>query len=407
MRRTLTILAALLILIGLAVGVYFLFFRSSDNPLVDENGNPFDGTNAGDVTGGTTAPPEVGVPVRGAGEEVAPKLFKITDGPVALGAVVYTIEIPQEPQSSTSPALPPLEDIEVRYVERASGNIYRFQLDARLLERLTNRTLPGIQEAVWARDGSRAFLRFLSGDAGSERTETYSLPADGEEGYLLESGLSDVVVGATSILTVLPSTTGAIGTTASLTGANPSINFSTTLSAIRAYTAGTTYAVSTKASKELPGYAFMVRSGQLSRIAGPVNGIAILPSPDGARSLLSSVSRNTLQLGVLDTTTLEATTLPIATIADKCAWAVDGTTVYCAVPRSVSNGLPDTWYQGVFTSSDRIWQIDLESRVASLVFDPLLLGDVAIDAVALTIDADEDVLVFTDKHSGSLWLYDL
>jgi hypothetical protein len=42
-----------------------------------------------------------------------------------------------------------------------------------------------------------------------------------------------------------------------------------------------------------------------------------------------------------------------------------------------------------------------------LVVDPAAAADISIDAVALHVDSQEDVLLFTDKHAGSLWVYDL
>jgi hypothetical protein len=45
--------------------------------------------------------------------------------------------------------------------------------------------------------------------------------------------------------------------------------------------------------------------------------------------------------------------------------------------------------------------------VATLVLDPKQIGKVNVDAVALTLDPAEDMLIFTDKHSGALYAYDL
>jgi hypothetical protein len=406
MRRTLIILAALVLLAAIGFSLYYLFFRSAPGLGTVDPGGSFGGTG-GEDAGPGPALPDIGVPVTGAGDEVAPRLFRITEGPVAEGAIVLTIEIPGEP-IGTSTVSAPTKDIQVRYVDRATGNLYRYLLGERTLERLTNRTLPGIQEAVWARDGSRAFLRFLADDGAGERIETYSLPADGSEGYLLEPGLSDVVVGSTTVLAILPSTNGAIGTRATLAGTNPATAFSTALSSFRYRGAGAGYTATTRASASLLGFSFYVApDGSFTRLFGPLAALAVLPSPSGGRYLASSLTNGTLHLDLLTISPVETTTLPLSTLAEKCIWTLDETEIYCAVPRALSGTLPDDWYQGEVSLSDRIWKIDLSSRVASLVFDPLLVADADIDAIALTLDNSADTLVFTNKKDGSLWLYDL
>jgi len=411
MRKITLIFGAALVVLALCVAIYFMFFNSSSQVVPgDSSSNPFGNAGAGGTTVENQSVPELGVPVHGAGEEVAPQFFKITDGPIAEGVAVFPILIPQETVGTTTVPLPPLEDTEVRYVDRASGNVYRFQLDARKLERLTNLTLPGIQLAAWATDGSRAFVRFLTDETGAERIETYSLPADGSDGYFLEPGLSDVVVtGTSTVLSVLPSTNGSVGTRSTLLGASPVTVFNSPLSALRLFTAGNNYAAVTKASALLPGYAFSVSraTGEFARVLGPLSGLSILPGPSGTQYLYSYRDSGALRLAFLNTGTREAVSLPVVTLADKCVWAHNTTVVYCAVPRTISGTYPDDWYLGTRSTSDRIWEIDLATRVATLSFDPSVLAEVDIDAIALTLDTKDDVLVFTNKNDGSLWLYDL
>lgn len=413
MRRLLLILLALILLAAVAFGVWYLFFRGAPSGDPRETpGDPFGGAGGGNAEIPEVIP-EVGVPMTGAGEEVAPRLFRVAEGPVAYGAVAFRIFLPapaefvtEDDSATSAPRL--VEDTEIRFVDRASGNLYRYRVDRRELSRLTNRTLPGIQEAAWSRDGERAYLRYLADDGAGERVETYSLPADGSEGYVLQPGLSDVVVGSTTVLTVLPSGSGAIGTRATLAGASPTTVFSTQLSTLRFAAAGAGFAATTRASANLPGHSYFVSpNGEFTRLLGPLRGLTVLPSPSGGRYLFGSVGGGTLRLDLLSVNPPGVTALPVSTIADKCAWMPDETRVYCAVPRAVSGTWPDDWYQGQVSPSDRIWEIDLSSRVASLVFDPMLLAEEEVDAVALTIDDGGDVLVFTNKKDGSLWFYDL
>jgi hypothetical protein len=408
MKRFGLIFGIVITLVALVVVIYLLFFRGG--PISEEDPaqeNPFGDAEAGIATPRDINIPDVGVPTSGAGEEVAPQLFKITDGPVAHGAVVFHVETAD--LGSSTEATPVIDDTEVRYVDRASGNMYRFRLQARTLERMTSLTLPGIQEAVWASDGSRVFLRYLSTEFGAPRLETYALPANGSEGYLLQPGLSDIIVTSTSsVLSTLSSSNGTVGTKSTLAGTNPSTVFTSPLSMLRVLRAGNSYAAVTKPSALVPGYAFSIgRTGDFTRILGPLSGLSILPNPPGSKYLYSYRENSGVRLALYDSGNQEAVVLPVATIAEKCVWRSDSLVAYCAVPRTLSGTFPDDWYSGEVQTSDRVWKIDLEARVAALEFDPSTVADINFDAVALTLDAEDEVLVFTNRDDGSLWLYDL
>lgn len=414
MKRILFILAGVIVVIGLVSIVYFLFFRGSSPALVIEN--PFDGL------GGTNSDVqpnennlEPGEILQGAGTEVAPRFFKITDGPVVPQTVAFEIQIPQDiapldPDSTTTPETYLKPDTEVRYIERASGNIYSFITHERTLTRLGNRTLPGIQQASWTPDGSRAFVFFLSSDSGTDLTEAYALPATGEGGYFLETGLTDVkVFGSNTLVTLLSSNVGSTATVAGVDGSSPRTLFTSSLSALHLHTASSTFVAATKGSSGLDGYAFTVSpsTGAFSRILGPLRGLSVLPSTSGNQVLYSYVVQGAPRMNIYDRNARTSTPLPLATLSEKCAWASDESALYCAIPRSFTGNLPDDWYQGALTTSDRIWRIDLEARLAVLVIDPQEAAEVSIDAVSLTLDPKMDVLTFVNKTDGSLWLYDL
>lgn len=406
-RRIAIIIAAAIVVIGGAIGVWYLLGDGDAELTV---GDPFGGLGGGEAVPGTDLP-TTGTQ-QDAGEQLAPRFVRITDGPVAPGAVAFGIRVPTEDTAATTStsSVQTAPDVEVRFIDRASGNVYAYVTHARTLTRINNRTLPGIQEASWVADGSRAYVRFLSSSQGSERVDTFMLPATGTGGFLLEQGLDQALVSGTSTLvTLFRGTTGSVATIANADGSNTRTLFSSLLSSIIVRpTSGSLYAV-TKPSALLEGYAFQVNrtSGAFSRILGPFRGLSILPSPDGSRVLFSYVEGGVVRLRVLDTAARTSTALPVATFAEKCVWTANGRGAYCGVPTAIQGMQPDLWHQGASGFSDRIWRIDLDERVAKLVVDPNEVADVTVDAVALATDPIEDVLVFTDKSTGALFLYDL
>ena len=447
MKRTFIIIAGVIVIIGLIVGAYFLFFSGNQPSLTTvSDANPFGDTGASNATGNSGV---VTGSVPNAGTEVGPRLIKITDGPVSEGSIaldrpaVYAAAT-STPDSSTvvslastttssatstkttvtkkvvttvTPAAPQVliqpADTEVRYIDRASGNVYSFMTHARTLTRISNKTLPGIQHASWLSDGSRAYVQYLSKDSvtGQEGVSTYALLTDGSGGSVLEQDLAEAeAIGSSTVFTLLSGTTGSIGSIARADGSVAQTAFTTPISStiVHPTVSGPLFAA-TKASSGLSGYAFAINrtTGNFTRILGGLRGLAILPNPQGTAVLYSYTDGGTYQLAVYDMATGVATALPVATLAEKCTWAASGLSAYCAIPTSIAGNMPDDWYQGVTAFTDRIWKIDLSSRTASLVVDPSAIGKVSIDAVALTVDPNEDVLVFTDRVTGSLWLYDL
>lgn len=420
MNRRLVVIAGTVVAIGVLGALYFLVFAGKGGTLSVSSGNPFSGTGSGNVAPGSDLPTEG--TLQNAGTELAPRFIKITDGPVSRGEVAMDVEEAQASaddasavslsasSSATTSAPVSTPDVEVRFIDRTSGNVYSYLAHERSLTRISNKTLPGIQTASWTPDGTRAYAQFISSTNGEEHVSTYALNANGGDGYLLENDLAEAqVAGSSTLFTLLSGSTGSVGTISQADGSNQRTLFSSILSAITVHpTSGDLFATN-KPSSHLDGYAFDISrsSGAFSRILGPFPGLSVLPSPDGKNLIYSYTSGGTYYLRLYNVASHTSTALPLATLAEKCAWPASGQSVYCAVPTNLAGNLPDDWYQGAVTFTDRIWRIDLSERTATLVLDPNQIGKIAVDAVALTTDPNEDVLIFMDKHSGALFAYDL
>ena len=409
-RRILIILALLLVVVGVGVILYLTFGPSAAHLTVN-SGNPFG--NAGSGTTNATPNSNEVTANTGAGIVVAPNLVEITKAPVSAGVAVVDI-VPATTTTSlatsTATSTPQMSDIAVRYIDRQSGNVYEYRAEARSLTRISDKTLPGIQEASWLPDGSMAFVQFLSESASGEALDTYALPANGSDGYFLAQDLDEVkVLGENAIFTLAAGVGSSIGTVAQLNGANASTVFTSPLSSIIVYPAGTGFVAVTKAASELNGYAFYINSttGAFTPILGPLRGLTVLPSPSGQFILYSYTDGSVYHMGVFDQSTGGVVSLPLATFAEKCVWTPDNTALYCGVPTSFSGNLPDDWYQGAVSFTDRIWRIDLTTRLATLIVDPLKAGNSAIDVVNPTIDLADRLFVFRNKKDSSLWAYSL
>ncbi len=358
MRRILLILAAIILLIGIGVGIYFYFFAHKVT-LTSSNGAnfPASGEATNPETGQTTPTQDLGTPATGAGTEIAPRLIRITDKPVALGSVaVYVPGYRPATTTASTTEVARDPDVRVEYIERESGNIYAYQAHARTLTRLSNKTLPGVQEATWLSDGSLAYARFLEKSGTNEHIDTYALPATTTSGYFLQQDLAQVLARSTTTLVTLLSTTdGSSATVSTPSGTNVRTLFATPLSSIVVAFSGNNYVVTTKGSASMNGYSFIVdgTTGTFTRTLGPLQGLTALPSPSGKQILYSYIDRGKIALGVFDTTLHAATRLPLSTLPEKCAWSANGVRIYCGAFASTPHAqIPDEWYQGALSFND-------------------------------------------------------
>lgn len=410
MNRTLLLIAAAVALIGLGVGIYLFFF--SNQPTLTTTGGALLPGSGVSSEGDAIYALEVGVPAAGAGTEVAPRLIRISDRPVVKGVSALFIpgSIATSSLSATTTTQVVEPDVAISYIEKESGNIFEFRAHERTLTRVSNKTLPGIYDAIWAPDGSRAFARFLERGAGTESISTYALSRGGE-GYTLERGITQLMTsGKDSLITfkTIPSG-GSIATRSTISGTGAATLFTSPISRLSLSEGGGSLVATTKAAAKLDGYAFLVNqtNGSFTRILGPLRGLTALVSPSGRYVLYTYLDGTKLALAVFDTKNNSAVRLPLATLTEKCAWSSDSVAVYCAVPTTLSGTFPDDWYQGATRTSDRFWRIDLAGRVATQVIDPETVGAGSVDAEALTVDALNDVLVFRNRIDGTLWMYNL
>ena len=400
MRRTLTIVAIVIVIVGIGVAVYFYFFAKTAGIVVAPGTGttlPVAGQNTTPVTGVPTAT----TTLLNGSTGIPPRLVKISTGPIVPGEAV--VDVPAQ-NASSSP------DVAVYYIERQSGNIFHYLTRAGSITRTSNRTVPGIEAASWLPDASVAFVRYFSG-ADFSTINTYALLANGSGGFFLSQDLSDIAVSSTSVLTLASGVNGSAASIAHTDGAHASEIFTTPLSSLRiSFAGGTHYLAFTKPSATLSGDAFLVdTAGSFSRVAGPLNGLVALASRSGKWVLVSYMLNGVMHMELIHTTTNEILPLPVVTIADKCVWAADESSIYCGVPinPSPNYAYPDDWYQGAVQFSDRIWKIDVSGRFAQLVLDFSKETNGSLDAEALAVDPFGTVLAFVNKTDGSLWSYQL
>ncbi len=401
--RLIVIIAVIfLILAGGAVGGYWYLSNQkqdgADTSLESKKTLLFGGGSSGpNAKSEAVAPSEKGTSSIAAGGIIS--LTKLAPNKIA-GAVAL---------SSGSTTL-------VRFAEAGTGHVYEINLTSGEIKRLTNTTIPKVEEAVWTEGGRGVLLRYISDENVTKtfygRVSTSSKATSTEEGPLSGSFLPDNIVSLTTlsdsnkIFYLVEDDDGVSGFLSNPDGTKSSLVYSSPIkkwqtSPIDKDSVG----LYPNASGEASGiFIFLTPSLQSAEYYfSNETGITALASGNKNFIAYSRVNNGILEFGIFDRkANIRSSIFPI-TLPEKCAWSrATSTTLYCAATKNVSNNnLLDLWYQGRISFTDDIWKFDASTGESSEVSS--LTEKANIDAVSLFFDKRESYLFFTNRKDRTLW----
>lgn len=404
MTKKILIIAAIFFLIALGVGGYFLFRAPASEPVARR-------TPSGDYKpfgDGSDRAPDAKVPgTIGTTTDISIKIFdgrpassliRITSQPVAGAGFV---------QGTSSLA--------VRYIERGTGHINDASLTDGKVRRISNTTIPKVYEALFANNGSSIVIRYLHDDLQTISTYAGTVRATSTgigtvTGVFLPDNIGSIALSPDNkkLFYLINADNGGRGYVSDLTGARRTLVWSAPVGEWNvAWPSAASILLVTKPSNKALGYAYSLNasSGLTTRIVGKVNGLVASANPLMEKAIYSNSFATTKLLDVKKGT---ATTLPISTIADKCAWSSRSKGIaFCAVPNPMPRGvLPDEWYTGTVSFNDAIYRVDAMLGTAVKAFDPQTQKEL-IDATNLVVSPDDKYLLFTNKKDLSLWALQL
>lgn len=174
---------------------------------------------------------------------------------------------------------------------------------------------------------------------------------------------------------------------------------------------GSLISMQTKAASGVLGSVYLLNttSKNVTKLIGGVPGLVAAVSPAADKVIYSESGITGLNLNILDIKTNQNKIIPLATIADKCAWDKKGLFVYCGVPTSVGSGqYPNIWYSGVVSFYDNIWEIEAATGKIRLVLDTSKSEDfIGFDVYEPTVSPNGSTLIFTNKKDLTLWALEL
>ncbi len=395
----LIIIAVALLLFGL---VYFYFYYMTPE---EGGGANFPNANVPSGTGGETGispweTEDFTSPVNVGKEGIT--LRQITKDPVA-GGIIFDKN----------------GAVTVRYVDRGKGFIYETPAEEEGVFRISNKTIPKIEQALWGEKGNEVILRYLKDDetivsfAGNLKGGTASGTEMSLDGIFLPSNIKEMAMSPSSGKIFYLSNSGAgsqnsTGITAGIDGARKLQIFDSPVHEwLVSWPEENVLALSTKPSLSVPGllYFLNAKTGRMSKILGGIPGLTALASPSLSHVLYSESSKNSLALKVFDIKEAKSREAIVKTLPEKCVWSKkDSEIAYCGVPDVILDGnYPDSWYQGFVSFSDNIWKVKAVSGLATVVADLPGYG-ADIDLINPILSPDEDYLLFQNKKDLTLWI---
>ncbi len=335
-------------------------------------------------------------------------LFKISGAPVS-GFITLSRK---NPVSTSSP------QTVVRYVDRATGHIFDTTLpdNGGNLEkvRITNNTIAQVYTAHFRPDGLAVFIQSLDPNTSEVKNMTLTLTprassTDGLYGVVLSNlrgtiESPSVGTGADTLVYVSKDSASVVSSKFNGDGLKTLWNGGG-WKYWRTGALGNATLLFTKPSVSLPGFAYALSGGTLTKIAGPLNGLSAVANSSGTQVLYSYTESGEPKLSVKNLKSEATYSMSPQTIADKCVWSKqEGNIFFCGVPGdNPSSREPDNWYMGKSHFSDSIWKFDTNLESAQVLSEPPSEFGLTLDISSPSLSPTDKYLVFINKTDLSLW----
>lgn len=300
----------------------------------------------------------------------------------------------------------------IRYVEKQTGHIYEIETGNTRANRISNMTIPGIQNVLWG-EGESLILQYLDGNNTIKSVSAKIIRATSTSetlsGTFLPDSIRDIAVSEDKkkVFYLLSLGNAVIGTVANIDGGGRKQVFESPITEwAPAWIDPKTISLTTRPSAFARGYLYTLSSenGNIQKILGDVSGLTTLVSKNKNKVLFSASAQSSFETFLHTIQKGTATIFPITTLPEKCAWSNDNINLYCAVPESIPAGAyPDLWYQGKISFSDALWKINTETGALNILSTPGESARETLDVISLVLDENETVLVFRNKKDSSLW----
>lgn len=310
------------------------------------------------------------------------------------------------------PKTPQDKDTFVEYIEQNSGLVYTKNTNDTMSEKMkTTSTAPQIGESFINSSGTGIIFRYARDDQKTIETYLGGIPfSDSPQkvsGQFLTQNIKGIALNPdkNQFASLIPVKDGVSVLTSDFSGGNKKTLIYTPFSDwIIEWPSNEMITLTTKASANIPGYAYQIVGGELYKVLGDINGLTTSVNKTAQVMLFSESNGFSIKLKQLNLLNNKVSETGLETLPEKCVWSkLKPTTVYCAVPNQINNGLyPDLWYKGQTVWKDSFWKLDLGNNIYNKLMDSSYYTE-GLDAINLSLNEDEDELYFINKTDRTLW----
>lgn len=426
----------LFVIIALFIGfvVWLFFFREDTVPTSytqPERGDSFFPVDI-ETSRGTEGINPDGTPITpgGTASTIIPRVRQLSQVPTA-GAIAF-----ERPTGSSETYISDTGVEErrsftlttFRYIERATGHLYEARENSLTQTRLSNTTLPKINNAVFTPDGEYALLQYVGNDnetveslvakvtpKSTTSPETFQIVADGYalEGVYLPQNVVSADITQRGVSYILKNTNGGSSVIlADLRDQTKRIVHQSPFTEwiIQRVNDGIA-TLTTKADSRVGGYMYELNTsgGTPTKILENISGLTTLTNAKKSWIIYATGRESELETYAYNTATKESKRLGVKTLPEKCVFSQQKEDiVFCGAtdqPERVS--YPESWYQGVTSFNDNLWKINLTEET----YDPLLINKEEVaesfDMTKLQVSPRDEFILFINKKDLTLWSVDI
>ncbi len=319
----------------------------------------------------------------------------------------------------------------LRFIEKGTGHIKDMSFSENIPTKITNTTITGIVDTSWGKNGQNLILRRLEGINNILQTIYGTIEPSSETEVTVESGVGKLNG------TILPSNTlgfavspdkdkvfylinngGSVVGTIGEFNSDPLSSPKTQIwsSPLKEWSVSwesdKIISLATKPSSSALGqlYSLSVNgTNNFQKVIGDISGLTTKISPKNNNVIYSETVGTGFMTYFFNQVDGATNSFPLKTLPEKCVFSKgDENIIYCGVPNVVlGSKYPESWYQGISSFSDTIWQIDTSSATARIIIDKEKLGGVEIDIIEPILSENEDFFAFINKKDGTAWVVKL
>ncbi|MFC1801852.1 hypothetical protein ACFLY7_00195 [Patescibacteria group bacterium] len=340
-------------------------------------------------------------------EEVTetPEIITDTDFPILR-------QISRDPISGAVTELQEDGSYLIRFIQKSNGHIYETETNRLTQKRISNTTIPKIYDADWLNINS-LIIRYLD-DNDQETIKTFvaqikknDLEETNLEGIFFPDNITQIAHNKEKIFYLTNTENNSLGILTNIEGDTPTQIFSSPFNEwLINWAGGDIITLTTKPSNGVDGYVYSLnsRTEKFDKILGEIDGLLTLLSPNSSKLIYSVNNKSGITSFLYDLQTNESIETPFGIIPEKCTWGKESIYIYCGIPANKLTGdYPDEWYQGLESTTDEVWKIDVENDFFDFLASPRDLLNTEIDAINLILSENEDYLFFTNKKDLTLW----